>query len=62
MKLGVDYDGETERIGFNPAYILDAPKVVDGEQVRFAFKNANAAARMEDEAGFLYVIMPVLID
>jgi DNA polymerase III sliding clamp (beta) subunit (PCNA family) len=35
---------------------------VDGEQVRFAFKNANAAARMEDDAGFLYVIMPVLID
>jgi len=62
VKLGVDYDGETERIGFNPAYILDALKVVDGEQVRFAFKNANAAARLEDDTGFLYVIMPVLID
>jgi DNA polymerase III sliding clamp (beta) subunit (PCNA family) len=35
---------------------------VDGEQVRFAFKNANSAGRLEDEAGFLYVIMPVLID
>ncbi|MHC4137686.1 MAG: DNA polymerase III subunit beta [Planctomycetota bacterium] len=62
VKLGVDYDGETERIGFNPAYILEALKVVDGEQVRFAFKNANSAARLEDEAGFLYVIMPVMID
>ncbi|MHC4816483.1 MAG: DNA polymerase III subunit beta [Planctomycetota bacterium] len=62
VRLGVEYDGEEERIGFNPAYLLDALKVVDGEQVRFAFKNANSAGRLEDEAGFLYVIMPVLID
>jgi DNA polymerase-3 subunit beta len=62
VHLGVDYDGPEEKIGFNPAYLLDALKVVDGEEVRFAFTSRNAAAKLTDEAGFLYVVMPVLID
>ena len=62
VKLGVDYEGPEEKIGFNPVYLLDSLKVVDGERATFGFSNANAAARMQDEAGFYYVIMPVLID
>ena len=62
VRLGVDYDGPEQKIGFNPAFLLDALKVVDGEQATFSFQNANSAARLEDDSGFLYVIMPVLID
>ena len=62
VKLGIDYAGSEERIGFNPAYILDALKVIDGEQVTISFSNKNSAAKLTDGAGFLYVIMPVLID
>ena len=62
VQVNVEYDGPEEKIGFNPAYLLDALKVVDGERVSFAFSNRNAAAKLTDEAGFLYVIMPVLID
>ena len=62
VKLGVDYSGPEERIGFNPAFILDALKVIDSEQLTFALSDRNAAAKMTDGSGFLYVIMPVLID
>jgi DNA polymerase-3 subunit beta len=62
VRMSVEYDGPEERVGFNPGFLLDALKVVDDEQVRFAFTNANAAARITDGAGFTYVIMPVLID
>jgi DNA polymerase-3 subunit beta len=61
-RLAIEYDGPEEKVGFNPAYLLDALKVVDGEQVTFAFANRNSAAKLTDDAGFLYVIMPVLID
>jgi len=62
VKVGIDYSGSEERIGFNPAFILDALKVVEGEQVTFALSDRNAAAKLTDGSGFLYVIMPVLID
>ncbi|MHC4547947.1 MAG: DNA polymerase III subunit beta [Planctomycetota bacterium] len=62
VRMGIDYEGSEERIGFNPGYLLDPLKVIDGDHVKLGFKNANSAARMEDETGFLYVIMPVLID
>jgi DNA polymerase-3 subunit beta len=62
VKIGIDYSGGEERIGFNPAYLLEALKVADGEQITFAFSNRNAAAKITDESGLLYVIMPVLID
>lgn len=62
VRLGVEYDGTEERIGFNPGFLLDALKVVDGEQVTFAFKNASAAGKLLDDGGFVYVIMPVLLE
>jgi len=62
VRLGIEYDGGEERIGFNPAYILDALKVVEGEQVTFAFQNANSAAKLCDDGGLVYVVMPVLLD
>ncbi len=62
VKVNVEYDGPEETIGFNPAYLMDALKVVDGERLTFSFSNRTAAAKITDDAGFMYVIMPVLID
>ncbi len=62
VRLGIEYDGPEEKIGFNPVFVIDALKAVDGETVRIEIKNRNAAARICDESGFLCVIMPVLID
>jgi len=62
VRLGIEYDGSEEKIGFNPGFLLDALKVVEGEQVRFAFKNASGAAKLMDDSGFVYVVMPVLLE
>ena len=62
VRMDVDFDGADETIGFNPAFVLDGLKVVDGENVRIAFTSPNAAAKLTDDAGFVYVIMPVMID
>jgi DNA polymerase-3 subunit beta len=62
VSMGIEYDGTEERIGFNPGFILEALKVVDGEQVTFAFKNASGAAKLLDDGGFVYVVMPVLLE
>jgi len=62
VRLGIEYDGTEERIGFNPGFILDALKVVEGDQVTFAFKNGSGAAKLLDDAGFVYVVMPVLLE
>jgi DNA polymerase-3 subunit beta len=62
VKLGVDYDGAEEKLGFNPGFLLDGLKAAEGEQVSFAFKNANSAAKLTDDSGFVYVVMPVLLE
>ncbi|MEM8885704.1 MAG: DNA polymerase III subunit beta [Planctomycetota bacterium] len=62
VRLAVEYDGPEEKIGFNPAFLLDSLKVVDGEAIRLTVSGRNAAAKLEDDNGFLYVVMPVLID
>ncbi|NJN14428.1 MAG: hypothetical protein HC813_01995 [Planctomycetes bacterium] len=62
VSLGVEYEGPEEKIGFNPAFVIDALKAADGESVRIEIKNRNAAAKICDESGFLCVVMPILID
>ena len=61
-RLSIDYDGPEEKVGFNPAFLLDVLKVVDDEAIRFSVTGRNSAAKIEDENGFVYVVMPVLID
>jgi DNA polymerase-3 subunit beta len=53
------YDGEPIEIGFNPAYLLDALKVMDDKQVQFDFKAPNKPGVLRTGPDFLYVVMPV---
>jgi DNA polymerase-3 subunit beta len=54
-----EYAGEPMEIGFNPAYLLDALKVVEDNQVQLEFKAPNKPGVLRTGPNFLYVIMPV---
>lgn len=54
-----EYAGEPIEIGFNPAYLLDALKVVDENQVQMEFNAPNKPGVLRTGPNFLYVIMPV---
>ncbi|MBL8763508.1 MAG: DNA polymerase III subunit beta [Phycisphaerae bacterium] len=53
------FDGDDIEISFNPAFIVDALKVMDQEQVTFELKASNKPGLMRSESDFVYVVMPV---
>jgi len=59
IDLPVEYAGEAIEIGFNPAYLVDALKVADAEQVTFEMKTPNKQGLLRAGPGFTYVVMPV---
>ena len=62
VELEIPYDDVPERLGFNPAFILDALKVMDpARPVRFEFTNPKAPGKLTDGAGYVYVVMPVSV-
>jgi len=54
-----EFQGEALEVGFNPAYLLDALKVVDESQVEMHMKAGNKPGVMKTGSHFTYVIMPV---
>ncbi len=54
-----DYHGEAIEIGFNPGFIIDALKVVEGSQVMLELKSANKPGVFRLGTEFTYVVMPV---
>ena len=55
----VAYDGEPMEIAFNPAFLLDALRVIDSDEIVFEMDAANKPAMMRSGNDFLYVLMPV---
>ena len=53
------YDGEPLEIGFNPGFITDALKVIDGGEVIVELKAPNKPGVIRTGTEFTYVIMPV---
>ncbi|HVP73675.1 MAG TPA: DNA polymerase III subunit beta [Phycisphaerales bacterium] len=53
------YEGDPLDIGFNPQYISDALKVVDGAEVIVELKAPNKPGVLRTGSEFTYVIMPV---
>ncbi len=53
------YDGDALEIGFNPGFIIDALKVVDGCEVIIELKAANKPGVLRTGNDFTYVLMPV---
>ena len=59
ITLTVEFEGEPIEIGFNPAYLVDALKVVSNETVAFEFTAPNRPGLLRSGTDFLYVLMPV---
>lgn len=59
VQMGLPYDHEPVAIGFNPAFVLDALKVITTEKVRFRFSDPKGAAMLEEAGGLSYVVMPI---
>ena len=60
IELDIDrYEGDPLEIGFNPGYITDALKVVDGGDVIIELKAPNKPGVLRTGSEFTYVIMPV---
>lgn len=53
------YDGDSLEIGFNPAFLTDALRVVQEPQVIMEFKGPNKPGVLRAGTEFLYVVMPV---
>ncbi|OPX24370.1 MAG: DNA polymerase III subunit beta [Planctomycetales bacterium 4484_123] len=51
--------GEPFEIAFNPAFLIDALKVAEAEEVSFEFSAPNKPAVLKAGSEFLYVVMPV---
>jgi DNA polymerase-3 subunit beta len=69
VHFGIDYPFERLEVGFNPQFLQDALKVIEGKTVRIELRDAQSAALVKELAttdagvaevpGFLYVIMPI---
>jgi DNA polymerase-3 subunit beta len=53
------FDGDSIEIGFNPAFLTDALKVINESQVVMELKAPNKPGLIRSGADFLYVVMPV---
>jgi len=53
------YDGDDIEIGFNPAFITDALKVITDAEVMIELKSGNKPGLFKAGSDFLYVVMPV---
>lgn len=54
-----EYQGEPIEIGFNPSFIIDALKVIDGGQVIIELKAPSKPGVFRAGNDFTYVVMPV---
>lgn len=53
------YEGADVEIGFNPAFLVDALKVVDTDEITFELTATARPGLLRGGPDFLYVIMPV---
>ncbi len=55
------YEGEPLEIGFNPAQLTDALKVIDGTEVIMELKSPNKPGVIRSGNEFTYVVMPMTL-
>lgn len=53
------YEGGDIEVGFNPAFITEALKVIPGDEVIFELKSGNKPGLIKAGTDFVYVVMPV---
>lgn len=57
-----DYQGDAIDIAFNPGYLVDALKVLDGGPVIVELKTSSKPGVLRAGADFTYVFMPITLD
>lgn len=62
-ELGVEFEGDEFKIAFNPAFVLDALKNMDADQVRLSFTTPVNPALIEPvgDDGYRCVVMPMRV-
>lgn len=60
VEIAAKFEGEPIQIRFNPDFLLDGVKAMDGEVLRLEMKDASRAAVMRASADYLYLIMPIV--
>ena len=62
-ELEVAYQGDSLEIGFNAGYLLDIIRQIEGDNTRLMFADAASPTILSevDEAGALYVLMPMRV-
>tara|TARA_B100000959_G_scaffold286831_1_gene367535 strand:+ start:1324 stop:2463 length:1140 start_codon:yes stop_codon:yes gene_type:complete len=53
------FTGDKLEIAFNPVYIMDALKVIEGEEVTIELKKSEKPGLIRSGSNFVYIIMPV---
>jgi DNA polymerase-3 subunit beta len=61
VRMPVEYDGEKIEMVFNPLYLVDVLKVMEGEEFQFSFKSAAKPGLISEGRTFKYVVMPVSV-
>lgn len=59
IEMDIQYDGPSFAVGFDPRFLLDGLKVVNGATVRMELKDSNSPAVLQEGKEFLYVVMPI---
>ncbi len=62
-EVEVDYEGEALEIGFNAGYLLDITRQIEGSKARMLLADAASPTILSeaDDAGTLYVLMPMRV-
>lgn len=61
-EVPVKFEGEEIEIMFNPAYLLDALKAIDDDEVKICLNNGHSPAVIKCSVPFIYVIMPLRVN
>ena len=56
------FSGDALEIAFNPVYIMDALKVVEGDDVTIELKKSEKPGLIRSGTDFVYIIMPVSLN
>jgi DNA polymerase III subunit beta len=59
INFACKYEGTDVEIGFNPAFLTEALRVVDSDEISLEMSAANRPGLLRGGPNFLYVIMPV---
>lgn len=60
-ELDVDYKGGELAIGFNPTFLIDVLKNIEGESVRFGFTDPEKPAVIRSGEDYTYIVLPMQV-